>query len=162
MELSEFTLLVPNFSSLPQTDQILHFAWYLHTHRKRDVIDQSTIRGCYNEKSWDEPNLSLVFKRLLERRRKVVLQAGSGFRLEGKKRQELDQKYLPHETTIAVSQLMKDLIGKVSDQSERRFLSEATKCYHVKAFRAAIVMAWNLAYDHLLNWRSEEHTSELQ
>ncbi len=31
-------------------------------------------------------------------------------------------------------------------------MSEAIKCYHVKAFRAAIVMAWNLAYDHLLHW----------
>jgi hypothetical protein len=46
----------------------------------------------------------------------------------------------------------KDLPGKVSDQGERLFLSEALKCYHAKAFRATIVMAWNLAYDHLLHW----------
>lgn len=99
-----------------------------------------------------EPNLSLLFKRLIERRPKVVLPAGSGFKLEGKIREDFDKKYGQHETTIVVSQMLKDLAGKVSNEAERLFLSEAIKCYHVKAFRAAIVMAWNLAYDHLLNW----------
>ena len=31
-------------------------------------------------------------------------------------------------------------------------MAEALKCYHAEAFRATIVMAWNLAYDHLLHW----------
>ena len=29
---------------------------------------------------------------------------------------------------------------------------EALNCYRVKAYRAAIIMAWNLAYDHLVRW----------
>jgi hypothetical protein len=40
----------------------------------------------------------------------------------------------------------------VSDEGERRFLSEALVCYKHQAFRAAIVMTWNLAYDHMLGW----------
>jgi len=152
MELREFTSLVPNFPSLSQTDQILHFSWYLQTHQKKDVIDQASIRACFKDQHMDEPNLSLLFKRLIERRPKVVLATGSGFKLEGKIRADLDKKYGEHETTIAVSALMQSLTGKVSDEAERLFLSEAIKCYRAKAFRAAIVMAWNLAYDHLLNW----------
>ncbi len=35
---------------------------------------------------------------------------------------------------------------------ERLFLEEAIKCYSISAFRAAIVMAWNLAYDHFQRW----------
>ncbi|MEP6732317.1 MAG: hypothetical protein ABJE10_16850 [bacterium] len=61
-------------------------------------------------------------------------------------------KYGEHETTITVTQLLKDLTGKVSDQAEQLFLTEALTCYKHRAFRAAIVMAWNLAYDHVLNW----------
>ena len=80
------------------------------------------------------------------------MQDGGGFRLEHKERTKLDQKYGGHETTIAVSQMMRDLVGKVSDQAEKTFLDEAIKCHHVRAFRAATVMAWNLAYDHLLRW----------
>jgi hypothetical protein len=152
MELSEFTSLVPNFSSLSQTDQILHFAWYLHTFRSKETIDQSCIRGCFKERHMDEPNLSLLFKRIVDRRPKAVLGSSTGFRLEGKLKEKLDKQYGQHETTIAVSQMMKGLIGKVSDQGEKVFLAEAIKCYHTKAFRAAIVMAWNLAYDHLLYW----------
>lgn len=152
MELSEFTALVPDFAKLSQTDQILHFAWYLHTQRKKDVIDQASIRACFKERHRDEPNLSLLFKRLIERRPKVVLRSGSGFKLEGKVREQFDRKYGQHETTIALSEMLKALPGKISNEAERLYLSEAIKCYHVKAFRAAIVMAWNLAYDHLLNW----------
>ena len=54
--------------------------------------------------------------------------------------------------TIAVSNLMKQLPGTISDQAEQLFLSEAIICYHSRAFRAAIIMVWNLIYDHLLNW----------
>ena len=152
MELSEFTALVSNFSSLAQTDQILHFAWYLHTFRNKETVDQAAVRGCFKERHMDEPNLSLLFKRIIDRRPKVVLASGSGFRLESKIREQFDKEYGQHETTIAVTQMMKDLIGKVSDQGEKVFLAEAVKCYNVKAFRAAIVMAWNLGYDHLLYW----------
>ncbi|MFN0102945.1 MAG: hypothetical protein ACKV2U_12745 [Bryobacteraceae bacterium] len=152
MDLSEFTSRVPNFSSLSQTDQLLHFAWYLHAQRKKEVIDQASIRACFKERHMDEPNLSLLFKRLIDRRPKVVLEIGSGLKLEGKIRDQFDKNYGQHETTIAVSQLLRDLTGKLSDEAERLFLSEAIKCYHIKAFRAAIVMAWNLAFDHLLNW----------
>jgi len=31
-------------------------------------------------------------------------------------------------------------------------LQEALACYRVGAFRASIVMTWNLAYDHLRRW----------
>jgi hypothetical protein len=34
----------------------------------------------------------------------------------------------------------------------RLYLVEAMKCYRVEAYRACIVMAWNLAFDHLINW----------
>jgi hypothetical protein len=51
---------------------------------------------------------------------------------------------------------LKHLPGKISDEGERLFLSEALKCYHAKAFRATIVMAWNLAYDHVLYWILKE------
>src|SRR5215469_7354811 len=102
MELIEFTSLIPNFPNLSQTDQILHFAWYVHTHRKKEVIDQASIRVCFKDKHMDEPNLSLLFKRLIDRRPKVVLQVHGGFRLEGKIREGFCKKYGQHETTIAV------------------------------------------------------------
>jgi hypothetical protein len=152
MELSEFTALVPSFQSLAQADQILHFGWFLHHHRKQDSFDQAGIRACFKERNMVEPNTSLLFKRLAERRPKVVIQTGKLLKLEAKTRDALDKKYGQHESTIAVSQMLNDLVGKLSNEAERHFLSEAIKCYHVRAARAAIIMAWNLTYDHLLKW----------
>jgi len=50
------------------------------------------------------------------------------------------------------AKLLADLPAKIPDLAERAFLSEAISCYRVSAYRAAIVMTWNLAFDHLLNW----------
>jgi hypothetical protein len=90
--------------------------------------------------------------RLIEKRPKVLLQDHSDYRLEHAARAKLDEKYGEHETTIGVSKLLKELPGKVADEAERIFLKEAISCYHHKNFLAAIIMAWNLTYDHLLRW----------
>ena len=58
---------------------------------------------------------------------------------------------------MAASALLQSLPGRVSNEAERLFLSEAIACFRSKAFRAAIVMTWNLAYDHLLNWVMANH-----
>lgn len=158
MELKEFAAAVPGFAALPHREKIIHFGWYLHTHKARERFGQAHIRACYNDLHMDEPNLSEQFKRLLARRPKVLLPDGSGFRLEHSARENLDKKYGEHETTIAISKMLKELPGKISDEAEKVFLSEAIKCYHNKAFRAAIIMAWNLAYDHLLHWILKEPT----
>src|ERR1700687_908191 len=152
MELREFVTAVPNFGSLNHPDRILHFCWFLHTHQNKDRFSQAAIRACYGVLQMDEPNFSEQFKRLIERRPKVLLQDASGYYLEHNQRQSLDKKYGRHETTIALSKLLRELPGRISDQAEKNFLSEAITCYHSRAFRAAIVMTWNLAYDHLLHW----------
>jgi hypothetical protein len=45
-----------------------------------------------------------------------------------------------------------ELPSKISDLAERSFLDEAVRCFRCKAFRAAIVMTLNLAYDHLCGY----------
>lgn len=152
MLLREFTAQVPGFAKLTHPDRILLFGWFLHTHEGKEHFDQSAIRACYQQVSLQEPNLSEQFKRLVDRRPRVLLQDSSGYRLEHSVRAKLDEKYGQHETTIALSQMLRDLPGKISDQAEKLFLSEAIICYHNRAFRAVIVMTWNLTYDHLLNW----------
>jgi hypothetical protein len=152
MKLKAFTQVVPRFASLSHPEKILHFGWFLHNYREETHFDLASIRACYKELSMQESNLSDQLSRLLAKRPRVLLKEGSGYRLEHSALERLNKKYGRHETTIEVSQLMQDLIGKISDESEKLFLSEAIKCYNVRAFRAAIVMAWNLAYDHLLKW----------
>ncbi len=152
MTIKEFVAAVPGFSGLPHPDKILLFGWYLHTHGEKERFDQAAIRACYKDQHLPQPNYSDQFKRLAERRPRVILQDSSGYCLEHSTRAKLDEKYGEHETTIAVSKLLKELPGKVADEAERIFLKEAISCYHHKNFRAAIIMAWNLTYDHMARW----------
>jgi hypothetical protein len=158
MELTEFTTRVPGFAKLSHPFRIIHFGWYLHTQKGQTHFDQAAIRACYKECHMQEPNMSEQFKRLLARRPKLLLADGAGFRLEHNIRAELDQKYGQHETTIALSKMLRELPGKISDQAEDLFLTEAITCYYNRAFRATIVMVWNLAYDHLVNWILADRT----
>jgi hypothetical protein len=150
--LPEFVQAVPGFIGLQHPDKILHFGWFLHVHGDKERFDQASIRACYQQENLPEPNYSEQFKRLVEKRPKVLLQDSGGYRLEHAMRAKLDEKYGEHETTISVSKLLKDLPGKVADEAERIFRKEAISCYHHKNFRAAIIMAWNLTYDHMARW----------
>lgn len=152
MELREFIALVPGFAALSHPDKIIHFAWYLHNDGQQATFSQAEIRACYKDRNMEPPNLSDSFARLLARKPKVILAEKSGYKLEHSTREKMNEKYGMHETTIALSRLLRELPGKISDDAEQLFLSEAIICYHSRAFRAAIVMVWNLTYDHLLNW----------
>ncbi|MDK1388874.1 hypothetical protein QN224_26080, partial [Sinorhizobium sp. 8-89] len=63
-----------------------------------------------------------------------------------------NQQYGVHQSVIHVSRLLSDLPDKVPDIAERTFLREALSCYRAEAFRACVVMTWNLAFDHMLRW----------
>ena len=152
MDLRELVATVPGFVSLGHPEKVLLFGWYLHTHKDKSTFSQADVRACYKDRHMEPPNLSETFTRLLAKKPKVLLQERGAYKLEGSTRQRFDEEYGDHETTIAISKLLKELPGKLSDEAERFFLSEAIKCYHVHAFRAAIVMAWNLTYDHILHW----------
>ena len=152
MELKEFVAIVPGFASLSHPDKILHFGWFLHKHKQKATFTQANIRACYVDQHIQPPNLSDNFTRLLGRKPKVLLEEKGAYKLEHSVRQKLDEKYGEHETTIAVSALLRDLPGKIADEAQRIFLKEAITCYHHKAFRAAIIMSWNLTYDHMARW----------
>jgi hypothetical protein len=151
MDLQEFVSLVPNFSALSEPDKILHLGWYLHTERKRDRFDVPAMRQCFEDLHMESPtNLARDMARLADR--KALLRDGSGYRLHHDQRQKFDTLFSTRGAAVMIPRLLKDLPGRISDQGERVFLAEALKCYHAEAFRATIVMAWNLAYDHLLHW----------
>jgi hypothetical protein len=151
MELPEFIALAPNFRSLSDPDKILHVGWFLHTQRNRERFTIDDVRQCFDDLHMEAPkNLARDLSRLAER--KALLKHAGGYRLHHDKRQVLDSKFSARPLAVIIPQLLKELPGKISDPGERIFLTETLKCYHAQAFRATVVMAWNLAYDHLLHW----------
>src|SRR5687767_8119612 len=141
MELSELVAQIPRFAELVHPEKIKIFGWYLHAYKKKESFTILDVRMCYNNLALRLPtNISQDFSRLEERGE--LLRNSDGFRLEWRVRDTLTKKYGEHEVTITVRQILSELPGKVSDQGEKLFLSEAITCYKYRAFRAAIVMAW--------------------
>lgn len=150
MDLDEFLSQVGNFASLTDTDQVKHFAWFLHRHRGMEAFDTGSVRKCYADVGMHAPNVSEQISRLHDR--KQIVKSGGKYRLERSERDALDRKYGDMPQTIAISQLLASLPGTISDRNEKTFLDEVLKCYRGQAFRASTVMTWNLAYDHVLMW----------
>jgi hypothetical protein len=141
---------ISGFPSLGHAERIRFFAWFLLAIKNKPLFTTADISGCYDGFGYARPNISQFLKDMAERKPAVLLRRGSGYILEGKVRAEYDTKYLPaRDATVKVDKLLADLPGKVPDAAERDFLSEALICFRNKAFRASIVMTWNLTFFHL-------------
>lgn len=152
MNLTDFSLQVPNFGSLKPRDKICLFAWFLHEIKKIDTIDNSSIRECYRELDELPPDISVYLPRLANKKPPDLIRVRGGYKLEGRLRRSLGEKFGHRRGNILVAKILEDLTDQIPDLSQRVFLSEAIDCYRIRAFRAAIVMTWNLAFDHLTNW----------
>lgn len=152
MELADFVDQVPQFDRLSPREKIALFAWFLHTHKDRSVVTNDSIRSCYRQLHLTPPDVSVYMPRMADAKPPELLKERGGYKLSRTTRSALDAKYGVHHTVVQVSKLLSDLTGKVADDAERNFLGEALSCYRVGAYRACVVMTWNLAFDHLVRW----------
>lgn len=150
MTLEDLTRAVPGFDGLQHVDRIKVFAWFLHTYQKVDYFKPADITRCYEAVHLSGPvNISQQLSQLCGKNPPELLKNSHGYRLEKRVRDDLDKKYGQRAITVEVANLLKELPSKLPDLAERTYLDEALKCFGVGAFRAAIVMTWNLAYNHL-------------
>lgn len=151
MNLEEF-IASTNFPDGSHPEKIKIIGWYLHTYKSADRFDIASVRSCYQKLHYEPPNLSRDFERLCDRQPKELIKDGGGYRLEARTRAHFDGKFGQSQSSIAITKLLSELPAKIPSVAEREFLSEALSCYKVKAFRACVVMSWNLAFNHLTNW----------
>jgi hypothetical protein len=155
MTLAELAQDIPNLAAWNHVERIKFFAWYLHTQKKLEHFQATDIRRCFEDLHLDPPSSVSPFLASMEKKKpKEVLKRAEGFRLEMRVREALDKKFGTRQITVQVTELLASLPASVPDVAERIFLDEALVCFKHGAFRAAIVMAWNLAYhrlcDHVL------------
>jgi hypothetical protein len=153
MELGELISVISGFHTWKHSERIKLFGWYIHSQLGKEKFSAAEILACYRKLSIPEPSKIHPYLSDLENRKpKQLLRDSKGYSLEFSIRQALETKYGQREITIQVTKMLMDLPTKVPDVAEREFLKEALICYRHGAFRAAIVMTWNLAYDHLLTY----------
>ncbi|MBA3911113.1 MAG: hypothetical protein C0524_14875 [Rhodobacter sp.] len=156
--LHEFTDSVSGFHSKTAVEQLLLLGWFLEAIESKPCFTASDIRTAFQKAGIEPPNVSQYLDRLKAKKPPQIVKSGAGFRLAGTVRRSMDAKIGGNPSVIAVSKLLSDLPAKVPNVAERDFLNEALNCYKVKAYRAAIVMTWNLAYDHLMGWLLDDQS----
>jgi hypothetical protein len=152
MELKDLVTQVAEFDATTPREKMRLFAWYLHVHGSKCVFEPGDIKACYDKLHLSQINIAMNLNRMADSKPPDLLRERKGFKLARAVRVELDAKYGIHDTVVQVSKLLADLVGKIPDLSEKHFLAEAVKCYRHEAYRACVVMTWNLAYSHLVQW----------
>jgi hypothetical protein len=148
MDLAELKKTIPSLTDKGHPEKIKILGWYLHAHRGKATFQPSDVKALYDGLH-DTPPLSFsgYFSSLVNQ--KCFLKSAAGYRLSGATRDALDKAYTPTGHEVQISHLLKDLPAQIPNLAERTYLDEALICYENGAFRAAIVMTWNLAYHHL-------------
>lgn len=158
-ELEEVVNGISSFSNWTDADRVRFFAWFLHSKNGKERFSPADIRACYDSLSLQKPSdVNSYLARMLGRRPREVLRDKRGYALEKRIKDQLEQKYGQRVATVQADRLLLELPSKVPDLVERVFLDEAILCFRCKAFRAAIVMSWNLAYDHLCGYLLNDAT----
>ncbi len=152
-ELEQLVESIENFGHWGHGLKLKFFAWYIHSKKGQDRFNPAALRGCYEEVGIEKPsNLSPYIATLEKKSPKDILRDGRGPYLPKHVKDDFEQRYGQRESTVQVIKLLADLPQQVPDLAKRTFLDEALTCFQHEAFRAAMVMAWNLAYHHLCDF----------
>ena len=158
MELSELTQDIRGLAKWSHAKKIVLFGWHLHRNKGRDRFKQPDIRACYDALHLDKPSdVSPYLHRLATKKNKELLRDSRGYYLSSAARKGLDSRFEQKAASVKIRKILSDLAGKLSDEAESKFLSEAIVCFQSGAFRAAIVMTWNLAFFHFATWIFDNH-----
>lgn len=151
-EVQDFAASVPGFYRKTAVDQLLLLAWFIEARQQKPLFDGTHMKRCFREVGLEAPDTSVYLPRLAAKKPPQLVREKGGYRLSSTLRRTFDNRLGGDPTTATVAKALTDLPGRVPNAAEKDFLTEALSCYRVRAFRATIVMVWNLAYDHLVHW----------
>ena len=156
-DVQSFASSIPGFYRKSQVDQLLILAWYAETKLDKAVFGGGIMRQCFKDAGVGAPDMSVYLPRLASKKPPQLLKSGNGYKLAGSVRREFDGKFGGDPVVATISKTLGDLPAQVPSMEERAFLDEALKCYRIGAYRAAIVMTWNVTYAHVMDWILSEH-----
>jgi hypothetical protein len=138
---------VAGFETLPQPDKLRFFAWALHAGGK-EHLKPADFAACYDAVHLQQPGHLHRDLKALESKGDL-LRSTHGVRLAKTLRDGHDAKYGNRPQTVQVHDILKNLSASVSSPDRREYLEEALLCCKAGAWRGAIIMSWNVAFDHL-------------
>lgn len=151
-DLDAWVASITDFSKKGIPAQTEIFAWYLHEAQGNERFSTADIADCFDKTHLPRPaNTSSTLAKLAAKRPARVIRDKQGYRLSASARQDLQSAFPIRQSTAMTTKLLSDLLVRVTEKNNRAYLEEALICFGHKAYRGALIMAWNLAYSDVLD-----------
>lgn len=151
-ELENFCNSSKNFFDLQSAEQIDYFLYFLTIEKKLNAR-ATEIRNCFL--LVDLTPYSNVNKYLLENLKSKgnyppkFIRIGDYYQLHRRTREQIDKQIIKKPLRTKAKNDLRQLLTRLNNTEENEFLNEAIMCFEIEAYRASIVMVWNLTLNHL-------------
>lgn len=136
--------------SLSQSALVELFVYFLTVECGQDSATPKQVAECFTACDLVVPgNVSARLSEGVKSRPLKYIRANGGYKLQRHMRETLSRKLGAETVTAQTSANLRGLEQKLPAGANKEFLKEAIDCFEVGANRAAIVMTWILAMDHL-------------
>jgi hypothetical protein len=161
MDALEWIKLVAGFKTMSVNEKLIVIGYYLNEHLKIDRFGSGDVNNCFDKLHLNRPsNASSQLGALSRGLKKRLLKDSKGYRLTSDARDLVAAKLKPVHAPKEILAELKALQAKISDPQQKIFLQEALVCFANEAYRASIVMAWNLAYHHVTSRIFDQHLAD--
>jgi hypothetical protein len=160
MELGVFVQQVKGFSAFTAAEKIVAIGYFLHIHKLRDKFKAADINMCFDALHIQRPaNAGSQMNAMTSGKVKRLLGNANGFRLNNSSRENIAAMLPSITTPKEILNQLKELEANLTHPQQKTFLHEANVCFAHEAYRASIIMAWNLAYHHVCTFIFNDHLS---
>lgn len=155
-KLETFISQFPNFYDLKLSDQIDYYVYYLTVEENAGGTQATQIRECFLLCDLTPyTNISQYLINNLKGKNKLppkFLRIKDKYQLHRSLKQQIESNFSDKPHSISISKSLRDLLSHVNNAIENDFLKEAINCFEIGAYRATIIMTWNLTIDHLYEY----------
>jgi hypothetical protein len=151
-----FTSSIKDFFSLKSTVQLECFVYFLTIEKQLGTTQATAIRNCFliaditpysNISQYLNQNAKGTSKQPPK-----FLRIKNGYQLHRQLKNSIEALIDKKPLKTQVNKDLRQLLTFIDNPNENEFLKEAIDCYEISAYRASIVMVWNLTIDHLFNF----------
>lgn len=140
---------IPSFKSMTTVEKMVVIGYFCHTAKHLDRFVVGHVNLAFDELHMQRPaNASSQLTEMTKATVKRMLKDSKGYRLTASSRDFVEALLPKEQSPKQIVDELKKLEAQVSDPHQKVFLEETITCFSHGAYRAAIVMAWNLAYHH--------------
>jgi hypothetical protein len=151
-DVRRFYSSVENSKTLNDIDHVEHFVYFLTEVAGRAATSKS-VEQCFKDCKLKPPStIAQMLNRGLSSSPKRYVKVTVGYELEYHRQIELAQKLGAETHTIQIPAELRTLQDQLPNGPGKDWFKEAMDCYGVEAYRAALIMTWIFALDHLLNY----------